>query len=645
MQFYLLKTKKLLLLHFQLPTYCIFNFIREMTEKSKLIELDNVVIRFSGDSGDGMQLTGNLFSNLSAILGNDISTFPDFPAEIRAPQGTISGVSGFQVHIGAKKVYTPGDKADVLVAMNPAALKTNAKYLKSNSVVIIDADSFTEKDLEKALFQTQDPFKELKLTGVQVIDAPISSICKESLSDSELDHKSILRTKNMFALGLVCWLFNRPLEHVMHLLQTKFAKKQAILQANMKVLTDGYNYGHNTHSSISTYLIEPKENKEKGFYTDVNGNTATAYGLIAAAEKSGLELFLGSYPITPATDILHELAKHKNLGVKTVQAEDEIAGICTSIGASFAGCLAVTTTSGPGLCLKSEAIGLAVITELPLVIVDVQRGGPSTGMPTKSEQTDLFQALYGRNGESPVVVIAASTPSNCFDAAFMASKIAVEHMTPVILLTDGYIANGSEAWKIPLLKDYPSIKPNYINAQVENWKPYLRNEDLVRYWAIPGTEGRQHRIGGLEKDYTTSAISTDAANHQKMTITRQAKIDNIANFIPELEIQGAEDADLLVVGWGGTYGHLSEAVEALDNEGKKVALAHFQYINPLPKNTVDILSKYKKVVVCEQNLGQFAGYLRMKIPAIELTQYNKVEGQPFSVKDLVEHFNELLAKN
>ncbi len=614
-----------------------------MTENLNRIELDNVVVRFSGDSGDGMQLTGSLFCNLAAMLGNDISTFPDFPAEIRAPQGTISGVSGFQVHIGSKKIYTPGDKADVLVAMNPAALKTNAKYLKPTSVVIIDTDSFTKKDLEKALFQTEDAFKELNLNSVQVIEAPITSLCKDSLADSGLDNKSIVRTKNMFALGLVCWLFNRPIEHLMSSLQKKFSKKEEILKANIKVLTDGYNFGNNTHASISTYVIESKEQKEKGFYTDINGNTATAYGLMAAAEKSGLQLFLGSYPITPATDILHELSKHKSLGIKTVQAEDEIAGICTAIGASYAGSLGVTTTSGPGVCLKSEGINLAVMAELPLVIVDVQRGGPSTGMPTKSEQTDLLQALYGRNGESPVPVVAASTPGQCFEAAFMACKIAVEHMTPVFLLTDGYLANGSEAWKIPSLKDYPSITPNFITPDVpQNWKPYMRNEDLVRYWAVPGTPGRQHRLGGLEKDYTTSAISTDAANHQKMVATRQAKIDKIADFIPELAIKGDLDAELLVVGWGGTYGHLLEAVETVRKTGKKVALAHFEYINPLPKNTAALLEKYKNIVVCEQNLGQFAGFLRMKIPGINLTQYNKVEGQPFAVNDLVETFKGLL---
>jgi 2-oxoglutarate ferredoxin oxidoreductase subunit alpha len=613
-----------------------------MTENTNRIELDNVIIRFSGDSGDGMQLTGSLFSNLAAYLGNDISTFPDFPAEIRAPQGTLSGVSGFQVHIGSNRVYTPGDKTDVLVAMNPAALKTNAKFLKPASVVIIDTDSFTHKDLEKALFQTNDPFAELGLNSVQIIDAPITSLCKESLADSGLDNKSIVRTKNMFALGLVCWLFNRPLEHLHKLLQHKFSKKEAILKANIKVLTDGYNFGYNTHASVSTYVIEPKVKQEKGFYLDVNGNTAVAYGLIAAAEKAGLELFLGSYPITPATDIMHELAKHKSLGVKVVQAEDEIAGVCTAIGASFAGSLAATSTSGPGLCLKSEGLNLAVMAELPLVVIDVQRGGPSTGLPTKSEQTDLLQALYGRNGESPMPVIAASSPANCFDAAYMAAKIAVEHMTPVVLLTDGYLANGSAPWKIPSLKDYPSITPKRITTDIENWKPYMRDENLVRYWVKPGTPGKQHRIGGLEKDYNTSAISTDPANHQKMVETRQNKINKIADFIPELEVEGDKDADLLVVGWGSTYGHLCEAISQLRNDGNKVALAHFQYINPLPKNTVELLGKYKKIIVCEQNLGQFAGYLRMMIPGIDLKQYNKVEGQPFKVEELLGAIKEMI---
>ncbi|RHS42984.1 2-oxoacid:acceptor oxidoreductase subunit alpha [Tannerella sp. AF04-6] len=615
-----------------------------MSEQTNVKELEKVVIRFSGDSGDGMQLAGNLFSNISAAIGNEISTFPDYPAEIRAPQGTLGGVSGFQVHIG-KGVYTPGDKADVLVAMNPAALKTNTKYVKPNAVVIIDTDSFQKNDLEKAAFLTEDPFKELNMNSVQVVPVAITSLVKDSLADSGLDNKTILRCKNMFALGLICWLFDRPLDQAAHLLKNKFAKKPSVLEANIKVMTDGYNYGNNIHASVSTYRIETKSAK-KGFYTDVNGNRATALGLIAASEKSGLPLFLGSYPITPASDILHELAKRKDLGVKVVQAEDEIAGICTAIGASFAGNLAATSTSGPGLALKSEAIGLAVMAELPLVIIDVQRGGPSTGLPTKSEQTDLLQALYGRNGESPVVVLAASTPTNCFDMAFAASKIALEHMTPVILLTDAFIANGSSAWRIPEMEEYPEIHPQYVYNDLlkDNWKPYKRNpETNVRYWAIPGTEGFMHRLGGLEKDCITSAISTDPTNHQKMTDMRQAKIDYIANEIPELEILGNPEADLLVVGWGGTYGHLYSAVESMNAIGKKVAMVHFNYINPMPKNTEEILRRYKKIVVCELNNGQFATQLCAKIPGLtNVSRFNKVQGQPFMVSELTDHFSKLM---
>lgn len=615
-----------------------------MAEQTKVTTLEKVVVRFSGDSGDGMQLTGTIFSNLSAILGNDISTFPDFPAEIRAPQGTLSGVSGFQVHLGSRKIYTPGDKADVLVAMNPAALKVNVKHIKPNAIVIIDTDSFLKNDLTKAQFVTEDPFAELGLNSVQVVAVPISSMVKDGLAEFELDNKSALRCKNMFALGLVCWLFERPLEEAMHMLQNKFAKKPAIVKANIKALTDGYNYGHNTHATVSTYRIE-STTVEPAYYTDVNGNKATSYGLIAAAEKAGLRLFLGSYPITPATDILQELAKRKDLGVITVQAEDEIAGICTAIGASFAGCLAATSTSGPGLALKGEAIGLAVISEIPLVVIDVQRGGPSTGMPTKSEQTDLMQALYGRNGESPAVVLAASTPTDCFDAAFWAGKLAVEHMTPVILLTDSFIANGSSAWKIPDLDTYPSITPNYVTNYKEEapWKPYRRDKDsLVRYWAIPGMNEFMHRIGGLEKDYETSAISTDPANHQKMVNVRQAKIDKIADYIPEQEVCGDKDADLLVIGWGGTYGHLYEAMEDMQAEGKKVAMAHFKFIQPLPKNTAELISRYKKVVVVEQNNGQFANYLRGKIPGFNPFQFNRVKGQPFVVARLVEELTKIL---
>lgn len=615
-----------------------------MAEQTKVTTLEKVVVRFSGDSGDGMQLTGTIFSTLSAIFGNEISTFPDYPAEIRAPQGTLSGVSGFQVHLGSRKVFTPGDKADVLVAMNPAALKVNVGILKPNSIIIIDTDSFKANDLSKAKFTTDDPFTELGLTSAQVVAAPISTLVKEGLANFGLDNKSALRCKNMFALGLVCWLFERPLEEAMHLLQNKFAKKPTIAEANIKALTDGYNFGHNTHATVSTYRIESKK-AEPGFYTDVNGNTATSYGLIAAAEKAGMKLFLGSYPITPATDILHELSKRKELGVKAIQAEDEIAGICTAIGASFAGNLAATSTSGPGLALKAEAIGLAVMAELPLVVIDVQRGGPSTGLPTKSEQTDLMQALYGRNGESPIVVIAATTPTDCFDAAFWAGKLAVEHMTPVILLTDGFIANGSSAWKLPDLDKYPDIKPQYATAYKgeAEWKPYRRNEEThVRYWAIPGMEDFQHRLGGLEKDYNTSAISTDPENHQKMVDTRQAKIDKIADFIPELNVVGDEDADLLIVGWGGTYGHLYETMEGLQATGKKVALAHFKFISPLPKNSIEVLTKYKKVIIAEQNNGQFANYLRGKIPGFTPYQFNRVKGQPFNVARLIEEFTKIM---
>ena len=613
-----------------------------MSEQTHVKELENVVVRFSGDSGDGMQLAGNLFSNISAAIGDEISTFPDYPAEIRAPQGTLGGVSGFQVHIG-KGVYTPGDKADVLVAMNPAALKTNIKYVKPNGVILFDTDSFEKSDLEKAAFKTDDPFAELGITQ-QLVPVAITTMVKDSLADSGLDNKAILRCKNMFALGLICWLFERPLEQAEHLLQNKFAQKPSILEANIKVMTDGYHYGGNIHASVTTYHIETSDAR-KGIYTDINGNRATALGLIAASEKSGRPLFLGSYPITPASDILHELAKRKDLGVKVVQAEDEIAGVCTAIGASFAGDLAATSTSGPGLALKSEAIGLAVMAELPLVIIDVQRGGPSTGLPTKSEQTDLLQALYGRNGESPVVVLAASTPTNCFDMAFQAAKIALEHMTPVILLTDAFIANGSSAWRIPEMSEYPDIKPNYVKPEMlaEGWKPYKRDpETHVRYWAIPGTEGFMHRLGGLEKDNVTSAISTDPANHQRMTDLRQAKIDYIANCIPALEVKGNPDADLLVVGWGGTYGHLFSAVDELNHEGKKVALAHFNYINPLPANTAEVLKRYKKVVVCEQNNGQFATQLCGKIPGLVVNRFNRVQGQPFMVSELKEHFIKLM---
>lgn len=614
-----------------------------MLAETNVKTLDKVVVRFSGDSGDGMQLVGNIFTNVSAGMGNQVSTFPDYPAEIRAPQGSLGGVSGFQVSVGTN-VHTPGDKCDVLVAMNPAALKQNVKHVKAGGVIIVDIDSFKEADLKKALFETDDPFKELGVNA-QVLDVPVTSMTKAALADSGLDNKSIIKCRNFFALGLVCWLFDRPMSGVQHFLNKKFAKKPAILDANTKVLNAGYDYGHNIHASVSTYRVESNE-ACPGVYTDINGNTATAWGLIMASEKSGRPLFLGSYPITPATDILHELAKRKDLGVKAVQMEDEIAGVCSAIGASFAGNLAVTSTSGPGLALKSEGIGLAVIAELPLVVIDVQRGGPSTGLPTKTEQTDLMQALYGRNGESPVAVVAPASPTDCFTMAFEASRIAIEHMTPVILLTDAFIGNGSSAWRIPDADEYPEIKPPYVPADkiAEGaWRPYDRNEEnLVRYWAIPGTEGAMHRLGGLEKDYKTGAISTDPANHERMVQTRREKIARIANDIPGLEVIGPDDADVLLLGWGGTYGHLRTAANELCKQGKKVAFTHFRYINPLPANTADVLSRYKKVIVAELNTGMFADYLQSRFPEVKMARINKIQGQPFLVEEVMDAVTKIM---
>ena len=613
-----------------------------MLEKTNVKMLEKVVVRFSGDSGDGMQLVGNIFSNVSAGIGNQISTFPDYPAEVRAPQGTLSGVSGFQVSVG-KGVHTPGDKADVLVSMNPAALKQNVKFLKEGGVAIVDIDCFKKSDLEKALFTTDDPYTEIGLKA-QVVEVPMTSMVKAALADSGMDLKSITKCKNMFALGLVCWLFDRPLENAIKFIENKFAKKPAVAEANAKVIRAGYDYGNNIHASVSTYRIET-DSIRPGVYTDVNGNTATAWGLVMAAEKANLPLFLGSYPITPATDVLHELAKRKDLGVKACQMEDEIAGICSAIGASFAGNLAATSTSGPGIALKGEAMGLAVMAELPLVIIDVQRGGPSTGLPTKTEQTDLMQCLYGRNGESPLAVVAAASPTDCFEMAFEAARIAVEHMTPVILLTDGFIANGSSAWRIPEADEYPTIKPNFVKPEMleQGWKPYKRNEEtLVRYWAVPGTEGFMHRLGGLEKDYNTSAISTDPNNHEKMVATRQEKVNKIANNIPAQQVQGNPDADTLLIGWGGTYGHLYTAVEELNAAGKPVAFAHFRYINPLPANTAEIIKKYKNVVVAELNNAQFADFLQAKFPMVNIKRINKVQGQPFLVQEVVEGLTKIM---
>ena len=616
-----------------------------MAENLEVKELEQVVVRFSGDSGDGMQLAGNIFSTVSATIGNGISTFPDYPADIRAPQGSLTGVSGFQVHIGEGKVYTPGDKCDVLVAMNAAALKTQYKHAKPQATIIIDTDSFGPKDLEKAEFKTADYLAEMGIDEDRVVACPISKMVKDCLADSGMDNKAIMKCRNMFALGIVCWLFNRDVTLVENFLREKFAKKPQIAENNIKVVNAGFNYGHNTHAGVpATYRIESK-NKVKGRYMDITGNKATAYGLIAAAEKAGMKLFLGSYPITPATDVLHELAKHKSLGVTTVQCEDEISGCASAVGASFAGAMAATSTSGPGVCLKSEAINLAVIDELPLVIIDVQRGGPSTGLPTKSEQTDLLQALYGRNGESPIPVIAATSPTDCFDAVYSAAKIAVEHLTPVLLLTDAYVANGSAAWKLPNIAELPEIHPHYAPESMKgNYTPYNRDEEtLVRYWGIPGREGFTHILGGLEKDSDTGAISTDPENHDKMCRLRAGKVARIP--VPDLEVLGdKDDAELLIVGFGGTAGHLYSAMEELRKKGHKVAAAQFKFINPLPKNTAEVLMKYKKVVVAEQNLGQLAAYLRAKVDGFVPYQFNQVKGQPFVVSELVESFEEIINK-
>ena len=591
-----------------------------------------------------MQLAGNIFSTVSATVGNSISTFPDYPADIRAPQGSLTGVSGFQVHVGAGQVYTPGDQCDVLVAMNAAALKTQYRYAKPGAAIIIDTDSFGPKDLQKAAFQSEDYLGEMGIDPDRVIACPLTTMVKDCLKDSGMDVKSILKCRNMFALGLVCWLFDRDLDIAFNFLREKFAKKPGVAEANIKVIQAGYDYGHNTHSSVANvYRIETR-NKVPGRYMDITGNKATAYGFIAAAEKAGLKLYLGSYPITPATDVLHELSKHKSLGVVTVQCEDEIAGCASSLGASFAGALAVTSTSGPGMCLKSEAMNLAVIMELPLVVLDVQRGGPATGLPTKSEQTDLLQALFGRNGESPMPVIAATSPTDCFDAAFQACKMALEHMTPVILMTDAYVANGSGAFRLPKMADFPTITPPYVPQEMKgSWAPYMRKEDGTRYWAVPGREGFEHILGGLEKDDKTGAISTNPENHDLMTRKRQAKIDAIP--VPDLEVLGdKDDADLLIVGFGGTYGHLHAAMDEMRSAGHKVALAHFKYLNPLPKNTAEVMRKYPRVVVAEQNMGQLAGWLRMKVNGFVPAQYNEVKGQPFKVSELVKAFTPMLQK-
>lgn len=611
-----------------------------MGNRSKVIERDTVVIRFSGDSGDGMQLTGTLFSNTSALFGHDISTFPDYPAEIRAPQGTVGGVSGFQVHIGHKLINTPGDLTDVLVAMNPAAVRANARWLKAGSTIIYDSDNFTEKHILRAGYKS-DPFAEDKLDSMNLIGAPITSMVKEALKDMEIDPKTVLRTKNMFALGMVYWLFDSKLKYTEDFIEEKFGKKPLIAEANSKVLRAGYYYAETIEALTPSYHVSPAP-IAKGTYRNINGNQATAWGFLAAAEKAGLKLFIGSYPITPATGILEELAMRKDLGVKSLQAEDEIAGICAAIGASFTGRLAVTSTSGPGLALKSEALNLAVMTELPLVVIDVQRGGPSTGLPTKTEQSDLWQALYGRNGESPVPVLAAGTPSDCFTFAFQAAKIAVEYMTPVILLTDSYLANGSETWKIPSMKEMPSIKVPYAVKTDKEYLPYERDtKNLARTWAIPGTPGLEHRIGGLEKTMKGS-VSYTPENHEHMIRMRDEKVERIVADVPDLKVTGKMKGDMLVIGWGSSYGHIYTAVTELQEEGYKVSAAHFNYIRPLPKNTAKVFAGFGKLVVCELNTGQFANYLRMKHQKYTYHQYNRLQGLPFTVGEIKDYCIKLL---
>ncbi|MCD4734732.1 MAG: 2-oxoacid:acceptor oxidoreductase subunit alpha [Bacteroidales bacterium] len=611
-------------------------------KNNRTAEVEDVVVRFSGDSGDGMQLTGTLFSDAAARAGNDFATFPDYPSEIRAPQGTIAGVSGFQIHLGHKDIHTSGDMADVLVAMNPAPLKKNLKWIKTGGTVIIDTNTFNKKSLEKAGFDS-NPLIDESLDGFNLIKAPISSLTKKCVEELNLDNKTVMKGRNMFALGIMFFLFNRKFDSADEYFEEKFAKNPLIVKSNKMILRAGFNYAETVEALSSiTYSFEPARLK-KGKYRNITGNLATAWGLLAAAEKSERKLFLGSYPITPASEILQELSKHKSLGAKAFQAEDEIAGIVSAIGASFAGSFAVTSTSGPGLSLKSEAIGLAVMTELPLVIVDVQRAGPSTGMPTKSEQSDLFQALYGRNGEAPVVIIAASSSANCFYYAYEASKIAMEHMTPVILLTDGYLANGSEVFRIPKMKDLPEIVPPLALPNDPDFYPYRRDPDrLNRYWAFPGTEGLRHRIGGLEKEDIYGNVSHDPENHQKMCKIRAEKVDRVAEYIPDQKIIGNKSGDLLVVCWGSSFGVMIETLQALQTKGKKVSLAHFNYINPLPKNTAEIFKNFKRIIVPELSLGQFVSFLRMNFPEFRFEQYNKIQGLPFMVSELVEKFNQIL---
>jgi 2-oxoglutarate ferredoxin oxidoreductase subunit alpha len=610
--------------------------------ENQIIKKDDLVVRFAGDSGDGMQLSGTLFSDASALTGNDIATFPDYPAEIRAPHNTIAGVSGFQVHVG-NHIYSSGDKCDILVAMNPASFKSNLKWAKKGAVVIVDIDTFTEEAMKKAGYES-DPFTDELEREYAIVKAPITSFTERIGKEQGADKKTYDKCRNMFALGIIFYMTHKTLDQTFAYLERKFAKKPDVVKLNKAVLTEGYEYADKVELIHSHIVEAAPAQMPKGRYRNITGNVATAWGLLAAAERSGLKLFLGSYPITPATDVMVELAKHKALGARVFQAEDEIAGVCSAIGASYAGALACTSTSGPGLSLKSEALGLAVMVELPLVVVDVQRGGPSTGLPTKTEQSDLNQALYGRNGEAPMIVVAASSSANCFYWAYTAAKLALEHMTPVILLTDGYLGNGSQLFRIPKVADLPSITPRFAKPNDPNYRPFRRDpETFAREWALPGMEGLSHRVGGLEK-CPDGPLSTDPENHALMVYNRQEKVNRVANYIPEQKVMGNPDADLLVIGWGGTAGALTLAVEEMNNEGKKVAYTHFNYICPLSKNTGDILRKYKKIVVCELNNGQFAGYLRTQFPECPMHQYNKIMGLPFEVGELKDCFTKILGE-
>ncbi|MFU8859583.1 MAG: 2-oxoacid:acceptor oxidoreductase subunit alpha [Cyclonatronaceae bacterium] len=597
-------------------------------------EMKKVVVRFSGDSGDGMQLTGDIFSQASGQAGHDLTTIPDFPAEIRAPQGSVGGVSSFQIQIGGTEIYTPGDKVDVLVVMNPAALKANLGFLKSGGTIIADKDSFNARNLKKADYKT-NPLDDDSLNDYHVFRTPATSLTREALKDLGLENQAMTRSKNMFALGVVNYLFSRPLDNIITFLEKKFGKKPVLLKANTLALEAGYNFAVSTEL-MGPSIIIPPANLPKGTYRNIDGNTAVAWGLLAAAENSGKKLSLCSYPITPASEILHELSARKDMGAIVFQAEDEIAAVCAAVGAAFSGNLSATTTSGPGASLKTEAMGLAVIAELPLVLVNVQRAGPSTGLPTKTEQSDLYQALYGRHGEAPLVVMAASSPDDCFYYSYMAAKIAMENTTPVVLLSDTYLSSGTSPWRIPQNGELPDISIPKFDKPAEEWKPYLRQPDsLNRYWMSPGDKGFEHRIGGLEKQEITGNLTYEPQNHEKMTKIRAAKIDEIAGKLPKQTVIGAETGKLLVVGWGSTHGAINTAVvELLEEGGKDVGYSHFNYINPLPENTAEILARFDQILVCELNNGQFVNYLRSKFPGLNFKQFNKIQGQPFFTSEI-----------